>query len=179
MGGVAVRKPPRPAPIVAAAVLLIVVGSELLLAGIGGSLWLFFNLGINGCAFCGVWLFAFGFLIGTHFLIIGIDALKGELVNPTRASNIVLAVGIALSLISLLSMCCCVRDWLLLAGFDLAELTQSNLQVFAGILLFWANSFGVLTAGVLFRDNVERYLLWREAIRRAPEDAGYELDGED
>ena len=174
------RKPPRPAPVVAAAVLLIVVGSELILGGIAGAGWLWLVIAsVEACTCCGAWLFAFGFVIGINFLASGIDALTGNLVDPVRASKPVLVVGGIAGALSLLTLGCCIWTGYVGRTFERATFTSDDGMLVAGVLLLWSNTAILLTAGVLLHRNARTYLLWRELLRRPREDAGYEPEGEE
>ena len=167
---------PRPASITAAAVLLVVVGSELLLAGVAGvgaAIWWAVEIGEPPLFIpLAAALLLFG--VGVEFLVIAIKTLRGTLRKPWFAGDRVVGFGALAALPTLAISCCCgvsvVADRTQLEKW----LTEDGVTSVAGLVLLWANTAAVVTAGALLRNNADRYFAWQGAIRRPPEDAEYE-----
>ena len=170
---------PRPASVTASAVLLIVVGSELLLAGVAGvgaAIW----WGVtNGepphVVMVGTAAIFLG--VGIEFLVIAIKTLRGTLRKPWFAGDRVVGFGALAALPTLAISCCCgvsvVADRTQLEKW----LTEDGVTSVAGLVLLWANTAAVVTAGALLRNNADRYFAWQAALRRPVADAEYEPEG--
>jgi hypothetical protein len=167
----------RPAPVVAAAVLLIVVASEMLVAGIAGAVALLLNGRSADCGCCVGGVIGLDFLVAASFLSTAVSMLRGTLNEPLREGNVVTILGGMAGGLCFVTLICC--GWGLVGGHikpDWNWLSQDAGIVTAGLLLLWGNTAALLTAGVLLRKNADRYLAWRRALRRPPEDAEYDQD---
>lgn len=169
-------RPRRPAPVVAAGVLVIIVGSELLLAGaalVGVTTW----WAIEDAAPPSFWLLAVSAVVlglGTELLVVGVKALRGTLQRPLKAADRVIGFGTLFALPSFLSMACCGITTFIERHRLLESVTEDTAKMLAALLTLWATTAATLTAGLLLRKNADRYLAWQEAIRRQRADAEYE-----
>lgn len=152
----------RPAPVVAAAVLLLGVAGELLLAAVAGT--------IAGL----VWGSHAGYLIvgllagvfAVALLACSLKLLRGTLTQPREAGRVILVLG-------------SFGVALLPCGMWIAVFSEPAMRdngPYYGMLLTAVGSLSALfVAGLLLRRHADRYLLWREAFRARPS-ADYEPD---
>ncbi len=167
---------PRPASITASAVLLIVVGSELLLAGVAGggaAIWWAVEIG-EPPHFIPLAAALLLFGVGVEFLVIAIKTLRGTLRKPWFAGDRVIGFGALAALPALALSCCCGVSVAAERALLEKVLTGDGATSVAGLVLLWANTAAVVTAGVLLRNNADRYFVWQGAIRQPAADAEYE-----
>ncbi len=167
-----------PAPVTAVAVLLIVIGSELLLAGgagVGATIWWGITNG-EPPHFIPLAAALFLFGVGVEFLVIAIKTLCGTLRKPWFAGDRVIGFGALAALPALALSCCCGISTVADGKWEKLLTTNAAYGV-AGLFSLWANTVAMVTAGALLRNNADRYFAWRAALRRPPEDAEYEPEG--
>ena len=164
-------RPPCPAPITAAAVLLIVVSGELTLAAVGSGAFAILHLGdaLFPSAVAG-----FVLLNGLGLLLLrtALRLLSGNLYAPHQAGEYTTALGYFVGVIAVFA------TWL--AGilfWGHAHVAMDKMVIHtATALLTWANTAGLLVAGFLLRKHTGRYREWQNVKHRLPSDAEYESD---
>lgn len=165
----------RPASLTASAVLLIVVGCELLLAGavgIGASIWWGITDGEPpNIVLIGLAAILLG--VGVELLVIAVKTLRGTLRKPWFAGDRVVGFGALAALPTLALSCCCGVSTVADGKWE-KWLTTDAAYGIAGMVGLWANTAAVVTAGVLLRNNADRYFVWQGAIRQPVADAEYE-----
>jgi len=151
----------RPVPITAAAVLLLVVGANVIIAGgvIAGMI-----LGLPTVSpFVEVWLLAGGLFFGASFLgyqliRTGRHLLEGRLRLSGFTVSVLLGCGVVATIGSGMAS---------LAGVALLIAFDSPLHsvgTVLGVVLFaLLNSISLLSSGVMLNDNCDRYLKWQRA----------------
>ena len=158
-----------PAPVTAAAVLLIVVAGELLLAAGASGVYAvpnasstLFTSAVAGFALC-LWL-------AWLFLRAAIRALHGSLRSPNETGEYVTALGFIAGVIALFV------TWVVVIVWERPGQTTADKVMLpvAGCVLAWANMTALFVAGFLFRKHTPRYFRWQKAIRRPPDEMGYE-----
>ena len=170
-------RPPRPAPIVAAAVLLIVVGSLLILGYFGVIGYLVYELEVlkDGGPCCASILFVVCPVVGLDCLGVGTATLRGTLEDPKRTGNRVVILGWIAVVLSAMSMICC--GWSFVVLYPPGVMNDS-LQLLAGLFCFWMSTAGILTAGKLLQRNAERYLDWQKRRHPPSDTEGYDPEAD-
>ena len=166
-------RPPRPVPVTAAAVLLMIVGYQLAFVamfGWAGTVILTVILILDGAVWVAgatamTFLCVIAALLAFQFLIVANRSLYGTLEAPLAAGVRIASLGFVLTGLSLVASCGCSTSILrsmMFAKFN--GLTPGGTTLLGLMLSVNMNAVLVLIAGMLLHRNAGRYTRWQASF---------------
>jgi hypothetical protein len=167
-----------PPSVKTAAILLIIVGVDVIVAGLAGGAVIVANViayrDPDGWP-AAIALAGIPSLVGWWFIRTGVAILRARARRPGLVGSACLVAGI---LACVTSGIVCLFATALVVGLSTGGFRAEMLLVPAAALVPLLHSVMLVVAGTLISNNADCYLAWRRALHRPPEDVEYEQESE-